>query len=98
MQETHNLIWVLSYILYSFNSRVFESAGLYRLLAVVGCCLVASGLWLFVRHLRSGLVRRHRFGRFVKALVNKMLQISSVKGLADSLQEKILIFFIISSY
>ena len=69
MQETHNLIWVLSYILYSFNSRVFESAGLYRLLAVVGCCLVASGLWLFVRHLRSGLVRRHRFGRFVKALV-----------------------------
>lgn len=69
MQETHNLIWVLSYILYGFNRWALESAGLSRLLLVVGCCLMASGLWLFVRHLRSGLVRRHRFGRFVKALV-----------------------------
>lgn len=69
MQETHNLIWTLSYILYGFNRWALESAGLSRLLLVVGCCLMASGLWLFVRHLRSGLVRRHRFGRFVKALV-----------------------------
>lgn len=68
MQETHNLIWTLSYILCFFNSRVFESAALDRLLAVVGCCLLGSGLWLFVRHLRSGRVRRHRFGRFVMAL------------------------------
>ncbi len=69
MQETHNLIWTLSYILYGFNRWALESAGLSRLLLVVGCCLMASGLWLFVRHLLSGRARRHRLGRFVRALV-----------------------------
>lgn len=69
MQETHNLIWLLAYILYGFNRWALESVGLNRLLAVVGCCLMVSGLWLFVRYLRTGCARGHRFGRFVNAFV-----------------------------
>ena len=67
MQERHNLVWLLCYILFGFNYRALGYHWLYVVLIVVGAGLLVSGTICFVRQMHER--RRRRIDRILWGIV-----------------------------